>query len=195
MEPLTFSPRKEQKTIWLITWFIWFCTAAVPIIAGVIFIPEIEGRIVFGVILVLYVLIMVLLGVWIPAFFRSISYRIDDNTVKMNCGVFWKKLVTVPFQKITNIDISQGPLQREYNIGTIHVQTAGAGGSQGGRAELRLSGVREIEDVKDRIMNGVQKRHTSSMISSHDEKSELSLLNDILNELKAVKEILEKKQL
>ena len=193
MEPLIFSPRKEMKTIWFITWFVWFCIVALALTAGVIFIPDKAGQIVFGIILSIFTSIMVLLGIWIPAFFRSLAYSIDDDTVKMNCGVFWKKRVTVPFRKITNVDISQGPLQRMYNVGTIHVQTAGAGGAQGAQAELRLSGVRELDDLKERIMDGVRGHHAPSVISTSDETSELSLLKDILNELKAVRTILKNK--
>ena len=193
MEPLNFSPRNELKTIWFITLFVGFCIAALPLTAGVIFIPDKRGQIAFGTILSFFTLFMLLLGIWIPAFFRSLAYSIDDDTVKMNCGVFWKKRVTVPFRKITNVDISQGPLQRMYNVGTIHVQTAGAGGAQGAQAELRLSGIRDLDDLKERIMDGVRGHIAPSVISTLDETSELSLLKDILDELKAVRTLFENK--
>ena len=67
-------------------------------------------------------------------------------------GVFWKKNITVPFTKITNVDVTQGPLQRLFNIGTINVQTAGAGGAQGARPELVFVGTRDLEGIKETIM-------------------------------------------
>jgi membrane protein YdbS with pleckstrin-like domain len=69
--------------------------------------------------------------------------------------VFWQKRVTVPYAKITNIDVTQGPLQRSFDIGTIRVQTAGAGGAQGEQAEMVLWGLRDLEEVQNQIMRRV----------------------------------------
>jgi len=92
----------------------------------------IANVIVFGPLLLLWLLVMLLIRVWwIPLYYDSISYAIEDDAVRGQSGVFWKRYVTVPFVKITNINITQGPLQRVYDIGTIHIQTAGAGGNQG----------------------------------------------------------------
>ena len=197
MEPLKLSPQNELKTIWFIIWTAVACIVALPLTAGVIFIPDIGGQIITGIILSLFTVIMVLMRMWISAFFRSIEYGIDDDTVKMNCGVFFKRRVTVPFRKITNVDISQGPLQRKFDVGTIHVQTAGAGGAQGAQAELRFSGIRELDELKELIMNGMRGHRVPAAISSNDEtrdeKSELLILKDILNELKAVRAALENK--
>lgn len=198
MEPHTFTPLIELKKIWLNIWLAVYCIFALPLTAAVIIIPDIEGQIFFGIILAVFTVFMVLLRKWIPAFFGSLVYSIDDDSVKMNCGVFWKKRVTVPFRKITNVDISQGPLERMYNMGTIDVQTAGAGGAPGAQAELRFSGIRDLDDLKERIMDGMRGHIAApSVISAGDEtsddKSELSLLSDILTEIKAVRSALEKK--
>ncbi|MFC1489876.1 PH domain-containing protein [Candidatus Latescibacterota bacterium] len=191
MEPLNISPRKEHKNVWMISWTITFSIIALPLVAAVIFIPDTAGKIVFGVFLSIFTVSMMLTRIWYPVFFKSIEYGIDNDTVKMNCGVFFKKRVTVPFQKITNVDISQGPLERKYNIGKIHVQTAGAGGAQGAQAELRFSGIRDLDELKDRIMDGVRGHVAApSAVNTRDEASEMSLLKDILNELKAMRTIL-----
>ncbi|MFQ5917784.1 MAG: PH domain-containing protein [Candidatus Binatia bacterium] len=79
---------------------------------------------------------MVPILLWIPAFYKSLEYIIDSDSVKIRKGVFWRKRVAVPYQKITNVDITQGPVQRMFNIGTIHVQTAGAGGLVNGRVKV-----------------------------------------------------------
>jgi hypothetical protein len=44
---------------------------------------------------------------------------------------------------------------RAFGIGTIHLQTAGAAGSQGGQAELLIYGVKDLEGMKEMILESV----------------------------------------
>lgn len=126
------------------------------LLLGFVFILEDPANIILGIIMgaVLFILLLVLL--WIPAFFRSLEYSIDTDAVSGKKGVFWRKTVTIPYYKITNIDITQGPVQRWLGIGTIHCQTAGFAGPQGQRAELRLLGLKDLEGVKEMIRANVK---------------------------------------
>jgi uncharacterized membrane protein YdbT with pleckstrin-like domain len=139
---------------------------------------------------------------WIPAFYRSLEYTVDSHSVKMEKGVFWKKLVTVPYEKITNVDISQGPLQRMFNIGIIHIQTAGAGGAPAAIAEQRFRGVRDLEGLKDTIMERVKMERVKGYTIPRPEEikkevadeSDSEILKRMLKELVAIREVLEKMQ-
>ena len=144
MEKIELKPEIEQRKLWFITWAIAFILGTLLWIIPPLFIGG-EGFIFFAAFLVIWLIAMILTVFWIPAAFRVLEYVIDEDGVKMSGGVVWKKHVTVPYSKITNVDITRGPLQRYYNIGTIHVQTAGAGGKQGEKAELKLTGIRELE--------------------------------------------------
>ena len=148
MEPVLLRPEREYVKLMFVIWSIVLTAVLAGTLSLIIFIPDTAGQIVFGIITIVFLIVMIFEALWIPAFFKTLEYEIDSEAVKMNKGVFWKKRTTVPYQKITNVDISQGPLERRYDIGTIHVQTAGAGGAQGARAELTLSGVRNIEQFK-----------------------------------------------
>ena len=88
---------------------------------------------------------------YIQAFFRSLEYSINSDSISGKKGVFWKKTTTIPYYKITNIDITQGPLQRMYKISNIHCQTAGVAGPQGKKAELLMLGIRDFLGVKETI--------------------------------------------
>lgn len=193
MEKLTLKPEKEQRTLWFITLVIVFVIGTpfwivVPFFAG-------EIVILFGVFLFIWVVIMILVAIWIPAAFKALEYTIDDDGVKMNGGVVWKKYVTVPYSKITNIDITRGPLQRLYNIGTIHVQTAGASGKQGEKAELKLAGIRDLEKVREVIIENIKDLNYpgSSRMKKELPSGEDTVAKDILNELRDIKDILRKK--
>jgi membrane protein YdbS with pleckstrin-like domain len=145
----------------------------------------------------IWIAIMIPIIIWIPAAFRALEYYIDDEGVKMKGGVVWKKYVTVPYSKITNVDVIQGPMQRYYNIGTINVQTAGAGGKQGEKAELKINGIRELEKVRKLIIGRIKNSsyYLSGMIKKEEESirpENISVFKRMLNELEEIKNLLKR---
>ena len=192
MKPLTVRPEKEHRTVMFAVWSIILVSGFVFCIPFLLFIPDYEGKLIFGILLIVFCVIMALYYIWIPAFFNTLEYNIDSEAVKMNRGVFWKKRVTVPYNKITNVDVSQGPLQRKFGLGTIHVQTAGAGGAQGAQAELRMIGIKDFEGLKDIIMEGVRGFSSSQFEKTTAEINAPDILVKILEELRAIRRVLDK---
>ena len=194
MESLTFRPERAQKTLWTITWIVIFVIGILSFLALLIT----AGPLVFGLCILAWLIIMIPIIIWIPIAFRALEYYIDSEGVKMKGGVIWRKYVTVPYSKITNVDVTQGPLQRYCNIGTIHIQTAGAGGQQGAKAELKLNGIRKLEEIRDIIIKNVK---SISYLYSNNKKPEKEIIADgkspvlesMLEELKAIRKGLEKK--
>ncbi len=192
MDTLTLQPQEEQRTLWYVIWVI-ICAIGTPVMLLLL----IANPIVFALPLILWMIIMVLILLWIPAYYSTIRYVIEDDAVRGQGGVFWKRYVTVPFVKITNIDITQGPLQRAFNLGAIHIQTAGAGANQGAHAELRLVGIRELEAVKETIRERIRTYDRGHVKPPSDESpgesTEPPVLRQILQELRAIRETLEKR--
>lgn len=193
MEEIVLRPEREQRTLWFIGW-------AIPFILGLVLwlvLSITVHKLIFSLCIAGWLIIMLPILLWIPAFYRSLEYEICSDAVKMRKGVVWKKRVTVPYTKITNVDVTQGPLERAFNIGTIHVQTAGAGGMQGEKAELTLLGLRDFNGLKDTIMERV-----GSLTFSRSEEikkemmqgSDSEILRRMLKELTTIREVLEKKQ-
>ena len=190
MEPIVLKPENEQKTLWIIDWAIPF---VIGLIVWVILALFVE-RVVFGICLAGWLIVMLLILLWIPAFYKSLEYVIDSDSVKAKAGVFWRKHVTIPYTKVTNLDVTQGPIERIFDIGTIHVQTAGAGGQQGAKAEQKLVGIRNLVGLKDAILE----RISCYTISAPDQVKEkitqqedAQIFERILKELKAIRQVLE----
>lgn len=197
METIVLKPQKEQKTMWFIGWALPFAIGSALWLILLLVIPPSDcPRFIFGLVLALWLLLMLLIALWISAFYSSIEYIIDSDSIKGKKGVFWRRRVTVPFTKITNLDITQGPVQRIFDIGTIHVQTAGAGGPQGTQAELKLLGIRDLDEVKDTIMEKVR-GYAISRVDQLEEKvvqeSDSQILERVLKELTAIRKVLENK--
>ena len=62
---------------------------------------------------------------WPPIEHRHASWRLDKEGFEIRRGVFWRHRITIPLGRVQHADVSQGPLQRMYEIGTLTVHTAG----------------------------------------------------------------------
>jgi hypothetical protein len=56
---------------------------------------------------------------------RYASYRVDDQGIEIRGGVVWRSVVNVPRSRVQHTDVSQGPLERSYGLGTLTIFTAG----------------------------------------------------------------------
>ena len=193
MEPIVLTPEREQRTMWFIAWGIVFVLGLALWIV-LLFAVDI---LIFSLCTVGWLILMVPILLWLRLFYKSLEYVIDSDSIKKKEGVFWRKRVTVPYTKVTNVDVTQGPVQRRFNLGTIHVQTAGAGGPQGAKAELAMLGVRDFEGLKNTIMERI-KAYTVSRPEEVKkevvEQSDSEIFRSMLNQLTAIREVLEKKQ-
>ena len=85
--------------------------------------------------------VLVLLGMWHaltwPArAYRHTSYRVDDQGIEIQRGVFWRVVINVPRSRVQHIDVSQGPISRRYGLGTLVIYTAGTD-----HAKVELAGL------------------------------------------------------
>jgi membrane protein YdbS with pleckstrin-like domain len=132
---------------------------------------------------------------WIPAFYRTAGYRFTDDEVEYRRGVFFQQKTTVPYNRITNVGISQGPIERFVNAGAVGIHTAGYGGQMG--AELTIGGVSDFEDIQEQILDRVRERPAKAtegedavetVESRTDEGEEPT---EMLGELRRIRELLE----
>ena len=63
--------------------------------------------------------------VWPPMTYQRASWRLDAEGLEIRRGVLWRHRITVPLGRVQHADVSQGPLQRPFGVGTLTVHTAG----------------------------------------------------------------------
>jgi membrane protein YdbS with pleckstrin-like domain len=131
---------------------------------------------------------------WIPAFYRTANYRLTDEEIEYHRGVFFQQKTTVPYNRITNVNAFQGPIQRIVDAGSVGIHTAGYGGQMG--AELSISGVSDYEDIKDQILTKVRGRRPAATEGADDRSRSPSAVsdgqtNEVLSELRHIRELLE----
>jgi membrane protein YdbS with pleckstrin-like domain len=62
---------------------------------------------------------------WPPVAYAHTSYRVDDQGIEIRTGVYWRAVINVPRSRVQHIDVSQGPVERRYGLGTLVIYTAG----------------------------------------------------------------------
>jgi hypothetical protein len=62
---------------------------------------------------------------WPVLEYRHTSYRVDGLGIEIRRGVFWRAAIHVPRSRVQHTDVSQGPLERRYGLGTLVIYTAG----------------------------------------------------------------------
>ncbi|HSG40810.1 MAG TPA: PH domain-containing protein [Thermoanaerobaculia bacterium] len=56
---------------------------------------------------------------------RHASYKVDGQGIEIRKGVVWRKVINVPRSRVQHTDVSQGPLERRFGLGTLVIYTAG----------------------------------------------------------------------
>lgn len=62
---------------------------------------------------------------WPRREYEHTSYRVDPQGIEIQKGVYWRVTINVPRSRVQHTDVSQGPLERGYGLGTLVIYTAG----------------------------------------------------------------------
>jgi membrane protein YdbS with pleckstrin-like domain len=73
---------------------------------------------------------------WPAVTYRYTRYRVDAQGIEIRRGVYWRRIIDVPRSRVQHTDVSQGPLERRYGLGTLVIYTAGTD-----HARVALSGL------------------------------------------------------
>ena len=112
--------------------------------------------------------------------FHSIRYEIDDTHLVSMKGVFWKVKRSTPLEKITNVDVRQGPIDRLLGVGKVWIFTPSTGSLL---PEEMLSGVENPHEIRKAILDrtGALRGGTpvASSASTDSSPQVVSLLREI----------------
>jgi len=62
---------------------------------------------------------------WPEVEHRHTSYKVDERGIEIRKGVFWRRVIHVPRSRVQHTDVSQGPIERGFGLGTLVIYTAG----------------------------------------------------------------------
>ncbi len=105
-------------------------------------------------------LFFVICFIWAKLSYKFYRYELTDLGFRKESGVIYKKYVTIPYNRIQNVDIYRGILARLLGLSDLNIQTAGSSavmaqyGAYGMGAEGRLPALsREVaEQLRDELI-------------------------------------------
>ncbi len=84
---------------------------------------------------------------WPRLTFRYTRWRLDESGLEIRKGVLWRHRIIVPLSRVQHADVSQGPLQRAFGLGTLTVHTAGTTSASVELAGLNHNVAVQVRDV------------------------------------------------
>ena len=86
---------------------------------------------------------------WPALAYRYASYSVDEQGIEIRRGVVWRRVLTVPRSRVQHTDVSQGPIERSHELGTLVIYTAGTS-----HAQVHLPGLTHATalDIRDHLL-------------------------------------------
>jgi len=182
-----FRPEPQLKKVYYIYLVLILFLAILPWYIPVLIFSPMIVSVLIGTVCLLIVLFVIY---WIGRYYDSISYRMTDREIIWRRGVWFRNTGIVPFDRITNVDISQGPISRRLGIGTLKIQTAGY--STQSSPEINIVGVKNFEELRDIIMRFVERKEATTGVGRYENKGTEEL---ILDEVIKIRKLLEERKL
>lgn len=115
--------------------------------------------------------IVIISYVWAKLSCQYYRYELTGNGFRKEMGVIYKKYVTIPYDRIQNVDIYRGIMARILGLSDLQIQTAGSStvtsiwGATGRGSEGRLPALsREIaEQVRDELIRRAKQRTSQGL--------------------------------
>lgn len=159
----------DPKAVWL--FFVRFMLFSLPLFVPLFFfgvlaslgIKDDDGDTIpsiFSFSWVLIPILIILCYVWARLTNYYYRYELTDAGFRKELGVIYKRYVTIPYDRIQNVDIYRGIWARILGLSDIHIQTAGMSasvsryGTSGVGTEGRLPAISkdEAERIRDELI-------------------------------------------
>ncbi len=184
---------------WLLLWPMDFAilaawiaiTAALPWLGAVLALPA----------LILAVVPDIIVYVALHLRYDTTWYVMGERSVRIRRGIWVIREVTITFENVQNVKVTQGPVQRHYGIANVVVETAGAGATtgKGHRTPANvgiIEGIADAARVRDRILVRLRESGTAGLGDEDEERpsagamwtpQHVELLREVRDEILALR--------
>ena len=91
---------------------------------------------------------------WIAVYYIRFRYWITETEVIIHSGVLTRRRRNIPVDRIQNVDVEQGPLQRVLGTAKVVIYTAGSANAEGVLEYVSLKEAEDIRSVVREIQQG-----------------------------------------
>lgn len=94
---------------------------------------------------ILLLVLLVCLIMFPPVYHRHYRFRIDDDEIDVRSGVLFLTHILVPVERVHQVEVSRGPIDRLYDLAEVTVTTAG------GKFTMSHLSDDDAEDIAERL--------------------------------------------
>lgn len=174
-----FKPSEKMKLIY----WIYFLIYLMPMIVICVGVSAFNMFVGVALIVATIATPLIVLAVWLPRFYESTMFKIEEDHVYAKYGVWWKTEKRVPFNLISEVTLRQGPLQRKLNLVNVDVYTPATGVTKPEIILFQLP-----KDVGVEISSTLRRK--VGILSSRERRT---IEEEILKELKEIRKLLEER--
>ena len=88
---------------------------------------------------------------WAKRHYGALRCELTERRLRIHRGVWFQKDKTIPLEKIQDLSLQHGPLQRWLGICTIRIETAGQSGPQNS-ADAALVGIVDVHGFQEKVL-------------------------------------------
>jgi len=186
----------------LVNWFIIdFSLIAIFILACTVFpiLMSMPDALIAVAFLVCIIVAFGLFAYWVKLYYNSMWYELHEDEMRWKRGVWFRTTGIVPYNRITNLDLKQGPVMRWLRISTLSIQTAGYSGQA--VPEIRIEAIEHAEELRELVRtlvrqsgSGIHNDGTGTSPPAQSATGSMSTNLLMLDELKKIRFLLEQKK-
>ncbi len=96
-------------------------------------------------------------------------YVLSDRSARIRSGVWIVKEMTITFENVQNVTVTQGPIQRYFGIANVVVDTAGGAQAKSGEHkshathEGRMEGIDNAEEIRELILGRMRSSQSAGL--------------------------------
>ena len=106
--------------------------------------------------LTIFLLIFFLSAIWAKLYLSMFGFELSSSGLQVKSGVIFRRFVTIPYDRIQNVDLYQGPILTLFGLKEVRIQTAGSAvASRWQTAEGTITGLtnERAEKLKSNILS------------------------------------------
>lgn len=119
--PLSASYLKLKYLMIAITWPIMFAVVVVPLV-----LLDFSW---WWAVLAAFLVLWVWRFLRAPRVFRRWGYAETNDDVYLTSGLLWRKLTCVPYGRMQLVNVSSGPIERQFGLASVELVTSSTSGT------------------------------------------------------------------
>lgn len=121
---------------------------------------------IIGFFIVLSYILFVLIGAEIYArmSYNRWFYEFNEDGLKLERGIIWKRYSNVPYQRIQNVDLHRGIIARMFGFTSIMIQTAGYSSMPHAEGYIPAVDMQQAEKIREFVMKKIKRANRDSGI-------------------------------